>query len=357
VGLLGGPITSSGTISLRPPASGNIGGVKEGTNIVISADGTISIPPATTLSLGVVRIGPGLSINSSGIVSTTNNGTVTSVTPGPGLGAPATGNAITSAGTIRLLPPSTDGVQLGGVRQGANINIAFDGTISVPGTNFIASNNEYAYNSYIWPIPNAPGPGPIPLPPCPGQVGQVLAIANQTNGQLVWKSAGTLSSVIAGAGLTVSSTSAAATVSLTPIPSITPGNVGGTALIPTLAINAYGQVVSSGLANPFAGFQTPTVTAPFVLVLDFAGNNTNWAWTTSGNTTIQNPLNAVSGQTGSLIITQDPFSSYSVTWGDSWKFASFTPFTGAPAAEITMLQFTVVASNYIVVTGVTQNIG
>jgi len=133
--------------------------------------------------------------------------------------------------------------------------------------------------------------------------------------------------------------------------------VGGTALIPTLAINAYGQVVSSGLANPFAPFQTPTVTAPFVLVLDFDGNNTNWAWTTNGNTTIQNPLNAVSGQTGSLLITQNALSTYSITWGNSWKFANFAPFGGAGLAEVTLVQFTVVASNYIVVTGVTPNIG
>jgi hypothetical protein len=307
--------------------------------------------------LGVIRIGPGLSINSSGIVSTTNNGTVTSVTPGPGLGAPATGNAITSAGTIRLLPPTTDGIQLGGVRQGANISIAFDGTISVPGGNFIASNNEYAYNSYIWPIPNAPGPGPIPLPPCPGQVGQVLAIANQTTGQLVWKSAGTLSSVIAGPGLTVSSTSAAATVSITPIPSITPGNVGGTALIPTLAINAYGQVVSSGLANPFAPFQTPSVTAPFVLVLDFDGNNTNWSWTLQGNTTIQNPANAVPGQTGALLITQNPLSTYSIIWGNSWKFGNLYLYSGPTLAEVVMYKFTVVSPNYIVIDTIIPGIG
>jgi hypothetical protein len=317
----------------------------------------VSFPIATTNSLGVVSVGPGLAINSSGVLSTANVGTVTAVTAGPGLGSPASGNTISTSGTIRLLAPSTDGLQLGGVKAGANISIAFDGTISVPGSNFIASNNQYAYNSYIWPIPNAPGPGPIPLPPCPGQAGQVLSIANQTTGQLIWKSAGTLSSVIAGPGITVSSTSSAATVSLTTVPSITPGNVGGTALIPTLAINAYGQVVSSGQANPFAPFQTPSVTAPFVLVLDFAGNNTSWAWTTNGNTTIENPLNAVSGQTGSLLITQDPLSTYSITWGNSWKFANFTPFTGAGLAEVTLLQFTVVASNFIVVTGITTNIG
>ena len=202
-----------------PKAGGTMTGV-----IVFSPSQTfpgVSFPVATTNSLGVVSVGPGLSVNSSGVLSTANVGTVTAVQAGPGLGAPASGNTISTSGTIRLLPPTTDGIQLGGVRAGANINIAFDGTISVPGSNFIASNNEYAYNSYIWPIPNAPGPGPIPLPPCPGQAGQVLAIANQTNGQLAWTSAGTLSSVVAGAGLTVTSTPSTATISLTTIPSIT----------------------------------------------------------------------------------------------------------------------------------------
>jgi hypothetical protein len=112
-----------------------------------------------------------------------------------------------------------------------------------------------------------------------------------------------------------------------------------------------------GEANPFAPFQNPTVTAPFVLVMDFAGNNTNWAWTTNGNTTIQNPLNAVSGQQGSLLITQDPLSTYSITWGNSWKFQGFSPFTGAGLAEVTLLKFTVVAANYIVVDTIVTNIG
>lgn len=41
-GLGGGTITSSGTIFLKPPAGGNIGGVKAGNNITIASDGTIS---------------------------------------------------------------------------------------------------------------------------------------------------------------------------------------------------------------------------------------------------------------------------------------------------------------------------
>jgi hypothetical protein len=319
----------------------------------------VAFPVATANSLGVISAGPGLQVNSSGVLSTIVNGTVTAVTAGPGLGCPASGNTISTSGTLRLLPPTTDGVQLGGVKAGANINIAFDGTISVPGANFIASNNPYAYNSYIWPAPQAPGPGPIPLPPCPGANGQVLTMVNQTNGTLGWTSTGTLSGITAGTGLTVTPTPSAQnpTVSLTTVPSITPGNVGGTALIPTLAVNAYGQITSTGLANPFSAFQSPTVTAPFILVLDFAGNNTNWQWTLQGNTTIQNPLNAVSGQTGALLIEQNPLSTYSITWGSSWKFANFMPFPGAMLAEVTLLKFTVVAANYIVVDSIVTNIG
>jgi hypothetical protein len=70
-----------------------------------------------------------------------------------------------------------------------------------------------------------------------------------------------------------------------------------------------------------------------------------------------NPLNAQSGQTGALLITQNPLSTYGITWDSSWKFQGFSPFPGAGLGEVTMLQFTVVGSNYIVITGVTTNIG
>ena len=313
----------------------------------------VAFPVATANSLGVISVGPGLSVNTSGVLSTTANGTVTAVTAGEGLGAPATGNTISTSGTLRAIPPSSDGTKIGSVKAGQNIDIAFDGTISVPGNNFVASNNPYAFNSYVWPAPLA-----SPSLPFPGVNGQVLTVLDSIAGTIGWTSTGTLQSVVAGGGLTVTSTPTTATVSLTTVPSITPSNnVGATALIPTLAVNAYGQITSIGLANPFSAFQSPTVTAPFNLVLDFGGNNTNWQWTLQGNTTIQNPLNAVSGQTGALLITQNPLSTYSITWGSSWKFANFTPFPGAGLAEVTLLKFTVVASNYIVVDSIVTNIG
>jgi hypothetical protein len=269
------------------------------------------------------------------------------------LGAPASGNTISTSGTLRLLPPTTDGLQLGGVKAGANVDIAFDGTISVPGSNFIASNNPYPFNGYIWPAALA-----SPALPFPGVNGQVLTVLNNVTGEIGWTSTGTLQSVVAGSGVTVTSTPTTATVSLTTVSSVVPGTYGGTALIPTLTVNNYGQITSAGLANPYSPYQTATVPAPPALVLDFAGNNLHWEWVLQGNTTIQDPLNAQSGQSGYLLISQNPLVPYGLTWGSAWKFENFTPYSGnGTLAAVDMIAFTVVSPNYIVVTKVITNIG
>ena len=321
----------------------------------------VAFPVATANSLGVISAGPGLSVNASGVLSTVNNGTVTSIIAGPGLGAPASGGIISNSGTLRLMPPTLDGLQLGGVKAGPNIDIAFDGTISVPGNNFVASNNPNSYNSYIWPAPNAPGPGPIPLPLCPGNNGQVLTIINNSNGQLGWTSSGTLSSVTAAAGsgiVATSPTTSSVALSLATIPSLVPGNYGGQALIPFFNVNGYGQITSVGIANPYSQFQTATVTAPPALVLDFSGNNLAWDWILQGNLTIQDPLNAQSGQTGYLLIQQNGLSPYTVNWGSAWKFGNFTPYAGnSTLSAVDLLEFVVVSPNYIIVKNVVTNIG
>jgi len=194
--------------------------------------------------------------------------------------------------------------------------------------------------------------------PFPGTNGQVLTVLNNVSGTVGWTNAGTLQSVTAGTGITVVSTPTTATVSLTTVPSITPGDFGGTALIPTLSVNSYGQLVSVGQANPFSSFQTATVTAPLNLVLDFEFNNLTWEWVLQGNVTIQNPLNASSGQTGYLLVSQNPLSPYTITWGSSWKFPGSIPYSGnSTLAAVDLIEFVVVASNYIVVTKITTNIG
>jgi len=313
----------------------------------------VAFPVATANSLGVISVGPGLSVNSSGVLSTSNVGTVTAVTAGEGLGAPATGNTISTSGTLRVVPPTTDGLKIGGVKAGANVSIAFDGTISVPGSNFIASNNPYPFNGYVWPAALA-----SPSLPFPGVNGQVLTVIDNVAGTIGWTSTGTLQSVVAGPGVTVTSTPTTATVSLTTVPSVVAGNYGGQALIPTLAVNNYGQITSVGQANPYSPFQTATVTAPPVLVLDFQYNNLAWEWVLQGNVTIQDPLNAQSGQTGYLLIAQNPLNLYTITWGSSWKFGNFTPYPGnSTLAAVDLIEFVVVAPNYIVVKNIVTNIG
>lgn len=74
-GLVGGPITTFGTISLLPATEEIIGGVKPGSGLKISADGTLSA---------------------------TGDGSVTSITAGIGL----EGGTITTSGTIDLKSPT-----------------------------------------------------------------------------------------------------------------------------------------------------------------------------------------------------------------------------------------------------------
>lgn len=114
-GLIGGPITRTGTIALSPATTSAEGGVIIGANIDVSANGTISIPTG--------RFG------------------VTSINVGPGLvGAPS---PIVSTGTISAALATR--LSVGAVRVGVGIAIAPDGTISVDGS--LAKANVLAYAS------------------------------------------------------------------------------------------------------------------------------------------------------------------------------------------------------------------
>jgi hypothetical protein len=156
-GLLGGPIVVSGTISLAPPTAGQIGGVKAGANISIDPDGTInatggvgtvveietgegltggpitssgtiSLVPPSGSNIGGVKAGTNITIAGDGTISSTasGTGTVTQVNTGVGL----QGGPITVTGTLSLKAAGASVANLGGVYQGDNITIESDGRIS-----------------------------------------------------------------------------------------------------------------------------------------------------------------------------------------------------------------------------------
>jgi hypothetical protein len=327
------------------------GGVMTGP-IVFSPGQTfpgVALPVATSTSPGVVIPSTGLAISPGGYLTTTNNGTVSSITAGTGLGAPVSGNSITTSGTIKLLPPSTDGSIIGGVKAGPNITIQVDGEIST--TNLLQVNNPYAYNSYIWPATSSP------IPAAPGENGQVLTLKDKVTGEVGWTSTGSINQVVAGTGLNAVTSNGTVTITLQDV-GVTSATVGATGLIPTFNVNSKGQILSYGLANPYSQFLVASSSAPAELVLDFGDNNLFWEWTLQGNTAIQAPLNAQSGQTGSLLLIQNPVTPYNVTWHTYWKWANSTPFYGNTlAAGVDLIEFTVVSPTYIVVTNVVRNIG
>jgi hypothetical protein len=239
------------------------------------------------------------------------------------------------------------------VKAGANIAIAFDGTISVPANAFMAVNNPYSFNGYQWPLPLA-----APSLPFPGTNGQVLTVLNNLTGEIGWTSTGTLTTVTAGTGITVTITGTTANVALTPISSILPGNFGATAIIPTFAVNAQGQIISTGRANCYPPFQLASVSVPSYLVLDFTDNNTNWDWQLQGNTVIENPVNVESGMRGGVLLRQDPISPFALSWGSSWKFANNTPPAISPVAgAVDYFEFVVYDATYIIVTAYLNGIG
>jgi len=85
----------------------------------------VNISPATSTSAGSMSAADKTKLDNLG----PGDGTVKEIATGVGLGAPNTGDKITTSGTISLLPASVN--SLGGVRAGANVEVAPSGTLSV----------------------------------------------------------------------------------------------------------------------------------------------------------------------------------------------------------------------------------
>mgnify|MGYP003335467011 CR=1 FL=1 len=86
---------------------------------------------------GPLIVGTGLTVTPDGrlLVTSALGGTVTQVIAGTGL----SGGTITTVGTINLIPATAG--SLGGIKVGANLSIAPDGTLSAaaPGTGTVSS--------------------------------------------------------------------------------------------------------------------------------------------------------------------------------------------------------------------------
>ena len=131
---------ADGTISVPIASEQTAGVVKAGENVTIDTDGTIStpvyeLPKATALRLGGVKVGRGLSVDSEGLLVSSavtvaaSTTTLGSVIVGDNLTVDAAGKISTHAPYVL---PKSDTNTLGGVKIGATLDVADDGTLNVP---------------------------------------------------------------------------------------------------------------------------------------------------------------------------------------------------------------------------------
>ena len=122
----GQPITTTGTLFLRPATTSQIGGVKPGNNIHIDPDGTINAVGDGTGTVTQIQTGPGITggpITSTGTIglASATSSQIGGVTPGNGLGVTAQG--------AMFIEPATSG-SLGGIIVGQGLNITAGGVLA-----------------------------------------------------------------------------------------------------------------------------------------------------------------------------------------------------------------------------------
>lgn len=89
----------------------------------------LMVPPGGPGILGAISAGQGLNISPNGVISVDSTANITTLIAGTGVSlSPPSGVGNV---TVNLLPPT--GGNIGGVKQGTNITIAADGTISAQG--------------------------------------------------------------------------------------------------------------------------------------------------------------------------------------------------------------------------------
>lgn len=141
--LNGQPITTQGTINLKPATASEIGGVKPGNNVVIDPDGTINVLGDGTGTVTQIQTGPGIT---GGPITTTGTiGLASALSSQIGGVKPGAGTGVTGDGTLFLEPATNSSI--GGVIVGAGLNVSGSGVIAVnpvpPG--FIPAGSVYWY--------------------------------------------------------------------------------------------------------------------------------------------------------------------------------------------------------------------
>lgn len=161
VGLRGGPITTTGTIELLPPSGNRIGGVKAGSGVTILPDGTLESFSGVTAVTAGVGLGGG-TITSAGTIflrpptggaiggvkagnniTISSDGTISATTQGASTGAFALLDNITPLfDGVRTQFPLTVGGDVVTVQQPANLFIVLGGILQPAQLTFTVVNNE-----------------------------------------------------------------------------------------------------------------------------------------------------------------------------------------------------------------------
>lgn len=125
--LNGEPITTQGTLELLPPTDNDIGGVKAGTNVTIDPDGTINFVGSGSGT--VTQINTGVGISGGPITSTGTLTLNTATTANIGGVRPGAGTGVTGDGQLFIEPATTS--TIGGIVVGQGLNVTAGGVLAV----------------------------------------------------------------------------------------------------------------------------------------------------------------------------------------------------------------------------------
>lgn len=204
-GLTGGPITSSGTLSLATLGAG-------GTGTKITYDSYGRVTASTTLSAGDISAVSGSAITSGTIAGSTTLNT--------------SGN-ITTTGTLTA--------QAATASSGDFTNLLIykaDQSNKVTVTASSVQGADYG----------------LTLPSSAGSAGQILSTDGM--GVLSWltPSVGSLTSIVAGTGLSGGTITSSGTLSLSST-GVTAGNYGSATQVPSLTVNSQGQITAASVVT------------------------------------------------------------------------------------------------------------